>query len=466
MHVSDSLSYATSRLCDLLDPDHADDIVKILAFFMGDAREIIDTYSPPIETFEIIPPRGTRAEIWEWCPPPDSSPENVAKPQEMQLMAYQMLEVRDQLWGGRTAVFAGHARKQDDPSGRICPIVIKCAWLPAYLKDHESRILQHIHTALEESTSTTYPFLTEAKAKVDPRVLGCIPKPLGAMQHCERRSRTVTSVLENEDGLQGSGDYHLELSVLVTTGPHGERIPTKPSDISLRDHFKILRGFAETIWLASCCGVHYRDVNLGNVLFERSGSQITGYLIDWGNARILEERRKILPHPSGRGRNDTVNLCLDDALYTNALFVCTEMAEALALSHKYDAAEQQIKLRELRNGEKRQEPGNGNDSDDEASDDEDNEDEDSEEDDSADEDRDGDGIAKFRHLQETFLEQISEHKHRYIDDLESLLYAFCYWVRKSSHPLHILITDEKGYAPRSWLGSPGLGAEKSRQSST
>lgn len=103
--------------------------------------------------------------------------------------------------------------------------------------------------------------------------------------------------IEVEDGTEKDedGQVRLELSVLCTTGPHGERVPTtKGSKLSLKNHCEIQCGVFETILTISCCDVHYRDLNIGNVLFvvdpipsndkkgksRQAAGKITGYLID------------------------------------------------------------------------------------------------------------------------------------------------------------------------------------------
>lgn len=378
MFVSDSLSFATTLLCDLTKPDHALDIAKILAFFTGPKENIIDTFEPPMKSFKIRPPDSVpteKAEKWCWSNPPGLSEDiPLANP------PWRMLEVRNELWGRRTAVFAGYARKGNEGPETAIPIVMKCAWLPAYLKDYESSILNHIQKALQESNDRKkYPFLAEAVDFVDPRVIDCIPRSLGAVQDCERVSRSVLPVngIEDEDGLEKDehGLMHLELSVLCTTGPHGERVPTKEgSELSLRNHCEIQRGIIETLLIVSCCNVHYRDLNIGNVLFvvrpirpiPNNGKQgetrratggitgnITGYLIDYGNARILNNRRKRLSLELKDPDGVNARLCLDDARSINAYFVSTRMLKVLELAGEYRAQGEIVRSNErvLRSGD-------------------------------------------------------------------------------------------------------------------
>ena len=242
--VSDSLSFATTLLCDLANPDHAEDIAKILAFLTGDVNNVSDTYSPPADKLTLINPANDTKQVWEWCTT-DGTTDFLGLP-------YEMLEIRDEMWGRRTVVFAGLARKEDDPTGTILPLTFKCAWMPHYYVDHEHAVLKLIHAALQEPINTeAYPFLQEAKTAVDPQVLACIPKPLGCLTDCQRTSRGVMSPIGDKEGLNvpsnSEKEVYLELSVLVTTGPHGERIPTEPSSFSLRDHYDILSGALQTL---------------------------------------------------------------------------------------------------------------------------------------------------------------------------------------------------------------------------
>jgi hypothetical protein len=389
------LSFATSQLCDLSNPDHAADIAKILAFLMSKVESIFDTFEPPRKLFSLEVPGKSRPEIWRWCSASGEPIKDLDR-------GYTLLEVRNELWGRRTAVFAGYAQKQDDDSKQIYPIAIKCAWLPPYLEHYESKILQHVHDALRCTDPNKYPFLAKARGKVDPRVIELIPKPLGKLRDCMRMTREVAHAFGDEDEAvdpEGS-PIHFVLSVLVTTSPHGERVPTEATELSLCHHYKILRNAAETLWILSCCDVHYRDINLGNILFEvrmiNGVETVTGYLIDYGNARIKDDRRKKakLDHPLVGGQ--TVELCLDDARSINAYFICTHMAETLRLAGEHKDFGVKIKDLErsanLSDDIKRME------------------------------------IERITKDRNDLVARIKLRKHRYIDDLESLLYAFCFWV--------------------------------------
>jgi hypothetical protein len=389
------LSFATSQLCDLSNPDHAADIAKILAFLMSKVESIFDTFEPPRKLFSLEVPGKSRPEIWRWCSGSGGSIKDADG-------AYTLLEVRNELWGRRTAVFAGYAQKQDDDSKQIYPIAIKCAWLPPYLEHYESKILQHVHDALRCTDPNKYPFLAKARGKVDPRVIELIPKPLGKLRDCMRMTREVAHAFGDEDEAVDPEGFpiHFVLSVLVSTNPHGERVPTEATELSLCHHYKILRNAAETLWILSCCDVHYRDINLGNILFEvrmiNGVETVTGYLIDYGNARIKDDRRKKakLDHPLVGGQ--TVELCLDDARSINAYFICTHMAETLRLAGEHKDFGVKIKDLErsanLSDDIKRME------------------------------------IERITKDRNDLVARIKLRKHRYIDDLESLLYAFCFWV--------------------------------------
>ena len=60
MWISDSLSFATSRLCDLSNPDDAAEIVTWIAFMIGPLENVIDTFHIPRHTFSMS------------CPSPDA----------------------------------------------------------------------------------------------------------------------------------------------------------------------------------------------------------------------------------------------------------------------------------------------------------------------------------------------------------------------------------------------------------
>jgi hypothetical protein len=107
----------------------------------------------------------------------------------------------------------------------------------------------------------------------------------------------------------------------------------------------------------------------------------------------LNQRRK----QTGRTEGQDVDLCLDDARSINAYFISTHIAETLRQKERYDKCVNSIKVTGVTTA-----PAEIKDA----------------------------SLANLRKNREDLHAQMKNRKHRYIDDLESLIYTFCYWVSR------------------------------------
>ena len=535
--MSDSLSCSTTRLCDMMNPDHAKDLVLMVAFLLGPLNNVIDTFHPPKGRFLIKNPDGQGSIEYEWVsmredasnkrklepqtmpsrkaakggsagfkansrdsgsshdPPSSSSCEtgkrapistqppkshahridndvfvaqqpkrslrsgNRAEPDRPEALQsvispWKILERRRDLWGRRTVALTGMARRigTDGPAE---PVIMKFVWSPPYLIEHELRVLSRLAEAIrcaldeDQGASASHHNLKEALELVDSEVAASRPAVLGMLDGCNVKSRALPSKYGVEDGFepdQSVTHVKLHLSAMCTRNWPGERID-ETTPMTMQQRARVLLGVFGSLWLAACSDIHYRDINTGNILFwEDANGTVHGFLIDYGNARELDKRRMWVafeklpesttspsnkpttnaesgPNPVVRAEsmigkrekngesdemtgpttsNDAIQLRLDDARSANIYFISTTVHD---LVEKYKAHNEDLDALHTLEDQLKRQPDN-----------------------KAKEEQ----IADLRCEIEQLDEVISKLPgHRYIDDLESALYAHIYQVCRS-----------------------------------
>jgi hypothetical protein len=391
LYVSDSMSFSTTRLCDLSSPEHAEDVVAIVAFLAGPLQDVLQTYEPPTRTFSVKPPGvGSKPVLYEWVRPSPRQP------------PWKVLERRRDLWGRRTVAIGGQVRRP----GTTKPVesmTMKFTWLPRYLVEYEQNILHQLETAIKDPhLASKYRHLQEALDLIDPEILTCRPRAVGMLEGCEILTQNAPFVIASQDGLQQSSttetEQHLVLSAMCTINPHGRRINDR-SALSLKDRLEILNHTFQSLYVAACSNIHYRDINTGNVLYSllqsEDGRRVIGYLIDYGNARYLDERRIYTRFDGSEPDDLHVQLRLDDARSANLMFLCCQMTRVLEAQQIHRLQAKRLARYRL------QEPEEGLDLMIETCE---------------------------RKLAQQEQELLAIGPHRYIDDLESAIYAHVYQV--------------------------------------
>ena len=96
------MTFSTTVVCDLKKPDHALDIVAIIAYLVGPLDPVLGTFNPPADKFFVDPPGvGSEPVAYEWVPEPgQSSP-----------VPWKVLERRRDLWGRRTVAIGGQVHQ-------------------------------------------------------------------------------------------------------------------------------------------------------------------------------------------------------------------------------------------------------------------------------------------------------------------------------------------------------------------
>ena len=229
---------------------------------------------------------------------------NRARPPEPASSSWKILERRRDLWGRRTVALTGMARRigTEDP---VEPVVVKFVWTPFYLIEHELRMLSRLAEAIrcnlekEQGSSAEIHKLREALESIESEVAARRPAALGMLDDCNVESRPLPPRYGAEDGFEPDRSVthvELHLSAMCTRNYPGERID-ETTPLTMQQRGRILSGVVGSLWLAACSGIHYRDINTGNILFWVDADGVVyGFLIDYGNARELDERRMWIPY--------------------------------------------------------------------------------------------------------------------------------------------------------------------------
>lgn len=109
------------------------------------------------------------------------------------------------------------------------------------------------------------------------------------------------------------------------------------ANLTGRQLMEVIADVFEILWYLSCRGVHYRDLNFGNILVRidpNSGGYV-GVLIDFGNATYAAERRR-LPETM----DELKQAHLDDGRSANAYFMCLRSFNSRHLTEAVDQAEE------------------------------------------------------------------------------------------------------------------------------
>jgi hypothetical protein len=225
-------------------------------------------------------------------------------------------------------------------------IVLKATWQYKELKRHEERVLRRLHG--DERPGREDLGGLHVEDHIDRNVLRHLPRSLGLVDEDRfadwiTHENTLHSLSQDPDHAEKT---RLHFSILAVTCPLGQRLPAvaKDSPIGLRQYAQILLGGIQTDWLSASKGIHYRDNNPGNLMWKqlatfsngRSVPDVVGYLVDFRNARILEQTR--LTFDWMRNTSLALSLCADDGRSANPLFQSISCMKAEKIRRGYDEA--------------------------------------------------------------------------------------------------------------------------------
>ena len=172
-------------------------------------------------------------------------------------------------------------------------MIIKSTWLPKQCYTHELDICEVIDKARKAC-------LAKDPASSIPN----LPIPVGQIVNRISDSETSLDSWETPDG----GWQLSTLATFCEVGRHVNEIP-----ITVSNHIQLHLSLIRALWWLAEAGIHYRDLNNGNVLRGKDGDVV---LIDFGNSRYLKR-------PRGQKGDNTgpLELSLDDAHSGTLMFM-------------------------------------------------------------------------------------------------------------------------------------------------
>lgn len=326
--VIDASGFASTICCDLAKPEHAEDVVKIIAVLSGPLEDVLQTWKPSESPFETVH-RGVSAE-WEWVP-------------DRTRRSFRPLHIRPQVFGRRTVIWYGMAKRKGSDDKPI-PVIIKANWLPVELQGHELNVVERLDGSGDALTSQgACASLAQIEAGgdsnsvstsddisgrervltmhevqgyidgLDEEVKRSVPKPLGLVVQ-----QTPLNTFFRRDHNTPDSIPRLVFTPIALNQPPGEVIDDATSTKQL---FRYLGDTYQALFFASLHGVHHRDANLGNTMSwcSDSGRRIS-MLIDFGNATILGNRRNT--------QSDSLEEVQDACRSANQMYWCHAIATA------------------------------------------------------------------------------------------------------------------------------------------
>jgi serine/threonine protein kinase len=375
------------------------DIVKMVALFSGPVGNFMPRWGPKAgDTILIRTPKKCDVHVT--------------------LDKVSLLESRFGPYGRRTTVWQAEAKlskgkgEKGSHGVNIAPgevLIIKASWLLSRLARWEATVYEHIAEKEAERFK-----LTGVKRDPDiglPEFIGQVidasqTESLGPYHLSQWESRQVP-----KRNIPGKSMERACASIFVT-----KCFPARTIDranLSLTQLAKIYLGLFKTLNYLAALGVHYRDLNLGNILYELS-SGTRCLLTDFDSARLNLRSRGDLD--LDEQQNKAWDISIDDAMSGNVLF---QSRSAHAARECCDRLEVAIfaKVQAEANLEKVQ----------------------AEKDPSA-----KMIIVRKGNLKravksvDDLVNELRGHRHRYLDDLESAIYTMLWVVGLSmNRPLHI-----------------------------
>lgn len=255
-------AYYRSEPIDVTDPKQLPDVVRFVAFITDPASCLLKL--EPRKRFAVQLHGSEMQEQWEWGAAP------------------KLLSVKQQLFGSRTCCWGGQARRvsadeeSDKRDIKYESLVLKVCWLPSSLLHHEADVLQ---------------VLERSNIEHIPKILGSLvidadfAKALASSAE-ELQSVSAEKNLQSQ-GNSGSSNRKLKLQALVLRCPIGEPMGRQTTMLEAAAACGAVVPILEQV---ASAGVHYRDLNLGNILRYSStsaGASVSpSMLVDFGNARF------------------------------------------------------------------------------------------------------------------------------------------------------------------------------------
>lgn len=420
LYFVDAFEFSTTRLFDFGDKNHLLDIVKLIAFLTGPFKNVLQSWQPGHLPFETrIPSRPADSTHMDLKPAdPQSHGSRIGDaghsgsaeslrndqasaqassrrwkwdtPCEKVWSMFQTFGRRTAIWTGMTSEIpvSDHPGKEvpvsDHPAKLSFETIIKAAWLPAGLRAHEHQMFSHLHPTTILPKGCRFGKLdVSTKAQI----VETIPKSIGLIEvdtMFSAKTDTIPREIQAKFGDPASALSHLELTVLAMHGPRGQAVDvhSRTVRLSILDQCEISLGASDQVWYGATKGVHFRDISPYNIVWMQVGKRKIGFLIDYGNARHLDHRRSPGPYT-------LYAICEDDKRSGTQDFLSTAVLITARTLPVYQGA--LINLETVSREDKR-------------------------------------GLMMAEERVEKFKRTLLKSRHRYIDDLESVLYVLIFWV--------------------------------------
>lgn len=312
--------FGSSRGFSLDDPKDTYDIVKVFALFSGPVSNYLPHWKP------VAGPKGRFA-----MKTIDD------KPFLLELKDIKSLDTRYDPYGRRTAVWSAGVAQVLSVGGENGPpppitlepdehLVIKASWQLPHLRMHEHNVYKHI-AKTEEELRRTKGFVRDKEVAI-PEMIGTLhdrDPPLdciGGEKLTDWRTRLVRSNPRNNDPQAPTEQVHF--TVLVTQCPRAQ--PVKRYILEEYQLVEIFRRLINNLKHLGLLGIHYRDLNIGNILCDPK--TLICLLADLDFARIGTNRR------GERSDDDASKLfetSLDDCISGNLLFMSQHVQQSRKL---------------------------------------------------------------------------------------------------------------------------------------
>lgn len=407
--------FGSSRGFSLDDPKDTYDIVKVFALFSGPVSNYLPHWKP------VAGPKGRLA-----MKTIDD------KPFLLELKDIKSLDTRYDPYGRRTAVWsAGVAQVLSDPGENGPPppitlepdehLVIKTSWQLPHLRMHEQEVYKHL-AKKEKELAESEGFKRDEDVAI-PELVGTLRDDSPPLECIGDKSLAQWKTrLVRRDPL-GDDDTKTErkhFTVLVTKCRRAK--PIGQERLDEYEKAEIYRKLFKNLEHLGLLGVHYRDLNPGNILCDKA--TLSCLLADLDFARIGTQRRaaQALGHGAGQSERELkeisseerklLDTSLDDCISGSLLFMTRHVQKSRELEKELTRLELARESRSIDlENEKLGEPD------------------------------------KSRHLQIEIdatrrwkrqdakitekMHEIAKNPHQFIDDLESAIYTWlwivCHW---------------------------------------
>jgi serine/threonine protein kinase len=296
-------SYSSWRLIDMKNPAQHADLVRWMIFLLGPVERVTPAWQPRSD-MRISRRSGSKVveETVHWEP-------NGRHPLNSAWNGVR--DVRHEPISKRTTVWARFITEPNDSWG--ISVLCKASWMSTGRQQfaHELEILrllqdplsQHVFPEIEDKGVFRRTDLMREIPQWQ-EVASNLPKPYGLVDLSEEPDYIVRPNIGATKPLERNQDQSEPRDTVALSALLLESRPANPlaviQDLSMKQFLRIYIDVAKALWYLACEGIHHRDVTHDNImarLVEEPGQspRYAGVLIDFGSAIYSGERRDVDP---------------------------------------------------------------------------------------------------------------------------------------------------------------------------